>query len=151
MSLNDYHMCFMPNNNEKKKDSDSPVQKLQVDDTVKWHKEAVTWIKKEIKEAKKNKEKIVILSHHAPTFNNSSDPKYQDSENNTAFATNLEYLFPDVDTWCFGHTHWNADQYMPWKSEDQQSGKTRVVTNQFGYVRMELAQNYVPSKVVNIY
>ena len=114
---------------------------LQVDDVNKLYDDQLKWIKKEIIRAKKDKKKLIILTHHSPT-------SYQclsvlDEMRDVKFVTNfssLESLFKyPVIAWCFGHTHTNTDFMVVserGKSKDKDEGQkwlTRVVSNQLGY------------------
>ena len=63
----------------------------------------VSWLGHKILEHRHKK--IVILSHHLPSFQLISE-KYKDSKTNCAYASNLEYLLHDhVVAWLCGHTH----------------------------------------------
>eukprot|EP01126_Amoeba_proteus_P023943 TRINITY_DN2405_c0_g4_i3.p1 TRINITY_DN2405_c0_g4~~TRINITY_DN2405_c0_g4_i3.p1 ORF type:complete len:387 (+),score=72.24 TRINITY_DN2405_c0_g4_i3:290-1450(+) len=69
---------------------------------------------------------VVVLTHHAPTFQNSSAPQFEGSPTNEAFATNLHSLMGGVvKYWAFGHTHWSSCQLI---------SDTFVLSNQFGYL-----------------
>jgi predicted phosphohydrolase len=78
---------------------------LKPENTVEWHREAVAFLEKEIKEAEKNGEKVLVITHHAPTFQAISK-QYEGDVINFAYATNLEHLIKaPVVAWVFGHTH----------------------------------------------
>lgn len=72
--------------------------------------------------------KSVVVSHHVPTLMN-YPPKYKGDALNDAFAVELfdfiEQNQPDL--WIYGHTHGNVSDFN--------IGKTRLVTNQLGYLR----------------
>jgi Icc-related predicted phosphoesterase len=69
--------------------------------------------------------KIVVVTHHLPTFQCIA-PKYRNCKTlNTGFATSLEYLMgPNVKYWMCGHTHTRAVTTV---------GGTQVVNNPIGY------------------
>jgi len=72
-------------------------------------------------------EDVIILSHHTPSFNGTSDPIYKNSPLREYFSTNLEYIMEDSDKlkiWAYGHTHWNNIDIIH---------NTRVCSNQMGY------------------
>jgi predicted phosphodiesterase len=85
---------------------------ISIDFTNMLHSEAVYFIKHELSNAKNSNEKVVLLTHHAPMFNGTSDPKYEGEARaiNYAFASKLEDLIaPPITNWCFGHTHYPTD------------------------------------------
>ncbi len=52
------------------------------------------------------------MTHHAPTFQNSSNPEHEDSMIGSAFCSSLEYLMSygaknsktsSIHTWAFGY------------------------------------------------
>lgn len=118
-SINDYHMIRDPENN---------YTKIDPNYTNKWHQIELDWLEKELNESKY---KNIVMTHHAPSFNNTFDPKYKDKITNKAFCTDLEYLFKKVDIWIFGHTHWNTDIVI---------NNTRLISNQYGYSQLERAR-----------
>jgi predicted phosphodiesterase len=70
------------------------------------HFKDVQFIKNEIKRAKDDNKKLIIITHHAPSYRGTSRPEHNGSSLSSAFCTDLEYLFNDpIKTWVFGHTH----------------------------------------------
>lgn len=108
------------------------LRRLTTRDTNRWHREEVAFIHTEALEAKRLGQKLLVLTHHPPTFRNTSNPNYADSPIRVAFASDLEYMldwrgksdFSAVHTWVSGHTHWSSDQLI---------NGTHVVSNQYGY------------------
>lgn len=98
--------------------------KIRPSHTVVWHKKSRRWIEQEIEYCKEDK--IVIVSHHAPSIQ-SIPKKYQSDHLSASFASNLEDFikWTDAELWIHGHIH---------KSYDYTIGKTRVVCNPFGYI-----------------
>lgn len=90
------------------------------------HNESLVFIKQEL--SKDPIFKTVVVSHHVPTFMN-YPPKYKGDALNDAFGVELfdiiENLQPDV--WIYGHSHSNVTNFN--------IGKTKLLTNQLGYVR----------------
>jgi Icc-related predicted phosphoesterase len=80
-------------------------------------------------------DKVVVVSHHAPT-SLSIDPMYKDDHHmNGAYYSDLSELIldnPQIKTWVHGHMH-NQSDYM--------IGDTRVVTNPRGYMGYETIAN----------
>lgn len=76
---------------------------------------------------KKEDEKLVVISHHIPTFKN-YPLEYKDSILNEAFAVELEDFIEssNIDYWIYGHHHRNVDGFT--------IGNTQLLTNQLGYL-----------------
>jgi 3',5'-cyclic AMP phosphodiesterase CpdA len=90
------------------------------------HHESLDFIKQTVNQS--NDEKVVVFSHHCPTFLN-YPPKYKGDALNEAFATEL-YDFiesSNIAYWGYGHHHCNTPDFF--------IGNTRLVTNQLGYVQ----------------
>ncbi|GHV69878.1 metallophosphatase [Bacteroidia bacterium] len=73
-----------------------------------------------------NDRKIVVVTHHVPSFALSS-PDFAGSRINGAFTTELgDYIAESkIDYWIYGHSHRNIDRVI---------GKTQCVSNQLGYI-----------------
>ena len=71
-------------------------------------------------------EKIIVVTHHLPTRQVVA-PQHLDSLINSAFATELGDFIANsrINVWIYGHSHTNIDATI---------GKTRIVSNQLGYV-----------------
>lgn len=94
--------------------------------TTRWHEETVEWIKDELDAPGTRDTPTVILTHHAPSTHNTSDPRYHESPLQTAYSTDLECLFrAPVVAWAFGHTHYPCD-----RTTDE---GIRIVSNPVGY------------------
>ncbi len=65
-------------------------------------KENVDWLTNKIQKYKDKK--IIVLSHHLPSFQLIAE-QYKNNDYNQAYASDLEYLMNDVTCWLFGHTH----------------------------------------------
>eukprot|EP01128_Nolandella_sp_AFSM9_P012380 TRINITY_DN9220_c0_g1_i1.p1 TRINITY_DN9220_c0_g1~~TRINITY_DN9220_c0_g1_i1.p1 ORF type:complete len:147 (+),score=21.82 TRINITY_DN9220_c0_g1_i1:287-727(+) len=137
-TLNDYRKIKI-----KEKGADEP-RLITVKDTNHWHAKDVRFIEKQVQLAKERKEVAVVLTHHGPSFQGTSDPQYLGRGTNTAFCTDLSHLMnPRVRVWGFGHTHWSCDELVK---------STRVVSNQLGYLLMEHRNpGYRSECVVDIY
>ena len=105
---------------------------------VAWLNDAVTRIASEEPERK-----VLIFTHHAPTIDGTSDPKYAGQANASAFATELTnapcWRSGTVVLWAFGHTHWCCDF--------ERDG-VRVYSNQRG--NQEGKENFDPTKVFTL-
>ena len=74
--------------------------------------------------------KNVVITHHVPTLFNYPQV-YKNSPLNEAFAVELYNLIEKYqpEAWIYGHSHYNTPEFS--------IGKTRLVTNQLGYVDMK--------------
>ena len=98
------------------------------------HRKDVAWLNEEIttvrKEAGGKRQKILVVTHHAPSMTGTSDPAYDKHIWSAAFGTDLlgKYYgsrLNDVQCWIYGHTHYSTD-FM--------KEGVLVVSNQRGYV-----------------
>jgi len=64
----------------------------------------------------------IVITHHAPLMNGTSDPMYKGLTNH-AFSTDLEELISKSTHWIYGHTHFNPLQPV----------RDNLYTNQIGY------------------
>ena len=87
--------------------------------------------------------KKVIITHHVPTMLN-YPPQYKGSAINQAFATELSEFIEknEIDYWLYGHHHYNSDIF--------EIGKTKLRTNQLGYVRSNEHLGYRNNAIFNI-
>ncbi len=90
------------------------------------YQDSFEFIKSEVQHNDKNK--TVMVTHHVPTFLNYPE-KYKGDVINEAFATELFDFIEtsNIDYWIYGHHHTNTPDF--------EIGKTRLLTNQLGYVK----------------
>ena len=90
------------------------------------HEESLGFLRDAIGEVRQ--EQTVVVSHHVPTLMN-YPTVYKNSPLTEAFAVELFDLITDsgIDCWIYGHHHVNTLDFT--------IGKTRMLTNQLGYVR----------------
>ena len=67
------------------------------------HKDHAAWLESEL--ISHGEKKIVVITHHAPLMNGTSDPKYTGLPTNHGFATDLGDLVACANYWICGHTH----------------------------------------------
>ena len=86
----------------------------------------MSFIKQSVHDSKG--EKLIVFSHHCPTFLN-YPAQYKGDVLNEAFATELYHLIEssNITYWGFGHHHCNVSDF--------QIGSTCLITNQLGYVQ----------------
>lgn len=120
-ALNDYRQI---------RRSDEGYRKFKPEDTVKLHKQSLTYISETI--SKDPNKKYVVIGHHAPT-KLSTKPQYsKDFHMNGGYSSDLtEFInnHPQIVLWTHGHTH---DVY------DYMVGSTRIACNPRGYVGYEV-------------
>lgn len=92
-------------------------------DTNKWNTDQTLNLRENIEKGTGGMP-TVVLTHHAPVTEGTSDPKYMGSPTNTAFSNNSPELLEKAALWVFGHTHWKCD-FM--------RAGCRVVSNPRGY------------------
>jgi predicted MPP superfamily phosphohydrolase len=72
------------------------------------YKNNVDFIKEEIIKANKDNKKLLVITHHLPTYDLIL-PKYEIEKYNSSqshFASNLNYLINEpIKIWCAGHSH----------------------------------------------
>ena len=119
--------------------------RLQPEDTVVRHKQHVDFLERNLRSIRDEEgadAKIVVVTHHAPSYQSIGD-KYKGDSLNPAFASNLEDLIlayrPQV--WAHGHMH---------DSKDYMIGETRVLCNPFGYVNQAVNPKFDPQLVVDL-
>jgi len=147
MSLNDYNLILTKNSIDKSK-----LVPLTAEKSSSWFESDIKWIQDEITKSKQNCETArVILTHHTPSFSNTSAPMYtthpwkshpEDNDGtdrlwvNCCFSSDVENLFgkENVNVWAYGHTHYNNDQIV---------NGTRLLSNQRGYL-FHMEESYSP-------
>jgi hypothetical protein len=86
------------------------------------HEYCLNYVKETLNcERYKNLKKVVI-THHAPLFKTTSDPKFDTSISTYAFGTDCHECIDKCDYWIYGHTHYNSNHSNP-----------KLKTNQLGY------------------
>jgi len=114
---------------------------LSPDDYNHQHEQGLKFLKNELT-TYIDQQKIVV-THHVPTFKNYPE-KYRGDSLNEAFSVEL---FNDIEGsnvryWIFGHHHENVDEFS--------IGKTKLVTNQLGYVKYGENRNFQSDKLLEI-
>ena len=98
-------------------------RKLRVLDTKAYHRQGVDFLRYEM--SKRQKEKVVVVSHHAPSFKSVAE-QYQSEVLSAAYFSRLDDLIMEgkPDLWVHGHCHNRVDYRI---------GETRVICNPRGY------------------
>jgi predicted phosphohydrolase len=84
-----------------------------------------------------------VVSHHIPTHQH-YPPQYEGSPLNDGFATRLDNFIAEAgpDYWLYGHHHYNAPEFK--------IGRTTLLTNQLGYVKLGEHEGYRSEAVVEV-
>lgn len=104
-------------------------RKLSTVDTMMFHRESTEYIKETIEYFKSipypEVKKVLVMSHHAPSFQSVS-PQYLTDDLNGAYCSNLDDMIIELKptVWVHGHVHDSFDYMI----ED-----TRVLCNPQGY------------------
>lgn len=118
-TMNDYRISYIQDESGTKRRMDAKF-------TNAWHIQSLMWLREEIEKAKKEKCPLIVLTHHTPSKEGTSNPKYNGSSIGCCFSSNLTHWLCDpVKVWACGHTHYNFDGMV--------GGTTRLVSNQRGY------------------
>lgn len=114
-------------------------RKIEPSFTVVWHKQSRKWLQSEFEKSKG--EKVVVVTHHAPSIKSVPDI-YLGDPLNAAFASNMEEFVSDsgAKLWIHGHLHTASDYHL---------GKTRVICNPRGYPG-ERGTGFISGMVVEI-
>jgi phosphohistidine phosphatase SixA len=96
------------------------------------YSQSTKFIENELNSIGDNVETLVI-THHAPSFDNTSHEIYKDKPTTYAFASNLEHLVKKSTYWIYGHTHHNYHT---------QQINHKLKTNQLGYNWNEPIKNF---------
>jgi predicted phosphodiesterase len=138
--MNDYHVIKKDTGTTYGWSGRRPSLKLQVEDTIQFHLNAVKFLEGCLDEFKMP---TVIVTHHAPTSGCLQVDRYVGDDMNYAYYTPLEYLMDNdnVKAWISGHTHHavRLDIY-----------DTQVVSNARGYVGHELNPLFNPLAEISV-
>lgn len=90
--------------------------------------------------------KVVVVTHHAPSFQSIHSRYQNDFHMNGGFASDLERIIkkhPEIKLWVHGHMH---------NSFDYKIGETRVICNPAGYPTWQGTENgnFNPNLVIEL-
>ena len=105
------------------------------------HEESLTFLKNEFKSA--SEKKIAVFTHHCPTLLNYPG-QFKGDILNEAFAVELFDLIEssNLDYWAYGHHHSNSPEFS--------IGKTKLITNQLGYVQRNEHRQFETGKCIEL-
>lgn len=123
--------------------NDEPYQrKLKPTDTIAAHYRAKEYIFPEITKQKDAGNKVVVITHHAPSYMSVAD-HYKGRVENGAYVTELGNDICDLEPelWVHGHTHYSFDYMIH---------KTRVVCNPRGYAPDDLNDDFIDTLILEV-
>jgi len=127
--MNDYRLITHSSN--------GTYGRLRPRDTADIHQQTLDWMQKEL--ASHSSDKVVVVTHHAPSYQSISEKYRDDKHMNGGYASDLsEFILdhPQIKIWCHGHTHTRFDY---------QVGDVRVLCNPRGYQGYEeIAEDFTP-------
>ena len=105
------------------------------------HEESLTFLKNEFKST--SEKKIAVFTHHCPTLLNYPG-QFKGDMLNEAFAVELFDLIEssNLDYWAYGHHHSNSPEFS--------IGKTKLITNQLGYVQRDEHRQFETGKCIEL-
>jgi len=117
-------------------------RKLAPIDTVAAHLRAKEYIFPEIVKQKEDGKKVVVVTHHLPSFQ-SIPERFRGESLNGAYASELfeDIMETQPDIWCHGHTHGSSDYMI---------GNTRILCNPRGYHGHELNPDFNDSFTIDL-
>jgi len=123
-------------------ESEPWLKKLKPLDTMSDHMRAKEFILPAIKQHKDAGHKVVVVTHHLPSFLSVPD-RYKGDDLNGAYASEL---FDDIfdlkpELWIHGHMH-NSCDYM--------IGDTKIICNPRGYWKDELNKDFDDTLIVEV-
>ena len=110
-------------------------------ESVERHRADRAFIERELEEAEHAGDRVVVITHHAPS-RKSVRPWFEGDPYNCAFASDLDRVIEryQPELWIHGHMHDPVDERL---------GKTRVLANPAGY-RYEAKRGFDPGLCVEI-
>lgn len=121
------------------------AKKFLPEDAYELFLQSINFIFPNIKAEKENGQRVVVVTHHAPSLQ-SLDPAYKSGPYaalNGAYASDLDedILDADPDVMVHGHTHVSFDYMI---------GNTHIYCNPRGYVGHELNPNFNPTLTIEL-
>ena len=110
-------------------------------ESVERHRADRAFIERELEEAEHAGDRVVVVTHHAPSPR-SIRPWFEGDPFNCAFASNLDRMIEryQPELWIHGHMH---------DPVDEQLGRTRLLANPAGY-RYEAKRGFAPALCVEL-
>lgn len=133
--MNDYRCIYTTESNS--------LRKLRPEDTTRLFDKTVEYIKRVASE--NLSKKVVVVTHHAPSYESISPNYRNDSLMSGPYASDLSGMIldnPNIKLWVHGHTHDDFDYMI--------GEHTRVVCNPRGYANYETKASNFDLKTIEI-
>jgi Icc-related predicted phosphoesterase len=106
------------------------------------NKASLAFIDSACNDFKVNSEKLVIVTHHLPTFECIGD-KWLGNKVNTSFAVDCSHIIKrhNPKAWIHGHSHCFKDMMLE---------NTRIVRNPLGYVHVQEEGDFLKNFYINV-
>ncbi len=112
----------------------SMIPDMNIEKWKETYADHVSWLSEKIDEYDGN---VVVVTHHAPLLHGTSNPFYEGTFGNQAFASDLGHLVAKTKGWIFGHTHHYTDMLYPGKDRgplgSEKGTGVPVLSNPLGY------------------
>lgn len=118
------------------------VKGMTIDKYNNLHKQDVCYIEKMVKYCKNKNLKLLVVTHHTPTYSILTGKKNNDKYR-SLYSSELDYLLDKdlVHTWVCGHIHINFDKIT--------DNGTHLVGNQRGKPKDKIT-DFLKNKVINV-
>jgi len=105
------------------------------------HQQSISFLEKSLIDLQGNKN--LVITHHVPTLYNYPS-EYKNSPLNEAFIVELHDFIEKYqpEAWIYGHSHINTPDFN--------IGKTKMLTNQLGYVEMGEHKTFRFDSIIDI-
>lgn len=116
------------------------------------HVKDVEFLQYMINYTTEHKLKLIVVTHHCPTFQLISCPSKKVDKHVSLYATDLEYLLIDnsiINTWICGHIHINFDTQLT-DEDGIITTSTRLIGNQRGKPKDDCYRTYNKSLLITV-
>jgi predicted phosphodiesterase len=126
--INDFNYIYIKKDNK--------IKKITPDDYNEIYNNKIKWLENEINKYNKTENKIIVITHYAPS-EKCIDDKYKiHTEMNYAYYSNCEYLINNLYCWIHGHTH---------SQKEIEINQIKILNNSIGYID-EIDKNIILEK-----
>jgi predicted phosphodiesterase len=115
------------------------IPKLTIQRYNQWHDRDRAWLESELQRARMDSKRVIVMTHHLPSYRMVPDKYRHCSTLNQFFASDCDDLIELSDLWLCGHSHGTKEQLF---------NQTPCILNAHGYPGEQT--NFNCSKVVEI-
>ena len=132
-NINDFHLITCKNTNLTQQSLLTPEYMIHM------YNNNLNAIKSKLEDTFKGKN--IVVTHHGPTVK-TQNPKFKFDSMAPFFINDISSdIIQMADVWIYGHTHSNVEYT---------EGKTKILSNQYGYAGMEVINDFDPEKVISV-